>query len=296
MSAQSVRFLKRKIRAVQNIQKIARAMQLVSAAKWKRFNDRLVHFLHFWNKYKGIVEHLASYGKFTDYVSCFFESSKQKQRSQELIVVIASEKGLCGSYNSNIFRFLNKFVQGRKDFQCFAIGKKAIEFCSRNKFPLKFVESQFLGDVSFKRLTGICEKVKNAYLNEGYRVTVVYTHFVNTMVYRVTTDRFLPVNFGSLEKMQESDKISVDEKLWIYEPEPKEILDVVFDNYLLYKLLYYFYESLTSEHASRMIAMKNATENAEDLLLELTIVYNKARQSMITKELMDIVGTAEALK
>ncbi|MFN7181774.1 MAG: ATP synthase F1 subunit gamma [Planctomycetota bacterium] len=283
MSAQSVRFLKRKIRAVQNIKKIARAMQLVSAAKWKRFNDRLTHFLYFFKEYKNIVEHLYSYEKYTDYVKSFLQSATDR----ELIVILSSEKGLCGSYNSNIFRHFLKLTQNKQNFYCFPVGKKAIEFCTRNSYPVKFSCAQFLGDISFKNLTSILQKVVQTYLEEKMTITVIYTHFVNTMVYKVMTDTFLPLQ---LEKKE------VDEKLWLYEPRHEMILDEIFDNFLTYKFLYYFYESLTSEHASRMIAMKNATENAEDLLLDLTIIYNKARQTMITKELLDIVGTAEAVK
>ncbi len=283
MSAQSVRFLRRKIKAVQNIQKISRAMQLVSAAKCKRFNDKLSHFRYFFKQYKDIIEHLFSYGIFTDYVKGFFETNK----NGELIVILSSEKGLCGSYNSNIFRYFSKTLSNKKNFYCFPVGRKAIEFCNRNEYPVKFSCGQFLGDINLKSLNNILEKVLNAYLKDNMTVTIIYTHFVNTMVYKVMDDTFLPLK---LEKKQ------VDEKLWIYEPRQEIILDEIIDNFLMYKLLYYFYESLTSEHASRMIAMKNATENAEDLLLELTIIFNKARQAMITKELLDIVGTAEALK
>ncbi len=283
MSAQSVRFLKRKIRAVQNIQKIARAMQLVSAAKWKRFNDKLNHFLYFWNQYNDIVEHLVSQRRFSDDVKKFFEPPQKG----ELVVVISSEKGLCGSYNSNIIRFFSKYVHDKKNFYVMPVGKKALEYCSRNSLPIKLFESQFVGDVGFKKLYQIYKKILDAYLVENMKITVIYTHFVNTMVYKVSIDTFLPLSIPQRE---------IDEKLWIYEPSQEEILYNVFDNFLLYKFLYYFYESLTSEHASRMIAMKNATENAQDLLLELTIIYNKARQATITKELLDIVGTAEALR
>lgn len=283
MSAQSVRFLKRKIRAVQNIQKIARAMQLVSAAKWKRFNDRLNHFLYFWNKYKNIIEHLISLGKFSSQIKEFFELECRG----ELIVVLSSEKGLCGSYNSNVIKLFSKYIQDKNSFEVFPIGKKLFEYCNRNNLPIRSYENQFLGDINFKRLNQIFKKILNIYLDNRMKITVIYTHFINSMVYKVTIDTFLPLKI---------DKMEVDEKLWIYEPEPSKILDEVFDNFLIYKFLYYFYESLTSEHASRMVAMKNATENADDLLLTLTINYNKARQAMITKELLDIVGTAEALK
>lgn len=258
-------------------------MQLVSAAKWKRFNDRLNHFLYFWSNYKDIVEHLASYTKFSSEVSRFFEPKDKG----ELVVVLSSEKGLCGSYNSNIIKFFSRYINNKSNFQVFPIGKKVLEYCSRNNLPIKYTESQFLGDVNFQKLSKVFERILNAYLVDDMKITIIYTYFVNTMVYKVVIDTFLPLSIEHRE---------VDEKLWIYEPKPREILDEVFNQFLLYRFLYYFYESLTSEHASRMVAMKNATENASDLILDLTIVYNKARQAAITKELLDIVGTAEALR
>jgi len=280
----SVRAIKRKIRAVGNIKKITRAMQMVSAAKLKKVQTRLMELRPYSDKIVEFLKGLSAQVKELHHP--LFTPRKDVKRIG--IVAVLADKGLCGSYNSNMARHIQRFVdEKKKPIVPVAIGKKSVEWFRKQGVELQASYVQLPTAVPFSQIKAITRGLVDQFTSgEVDEVWLLFTRYVNAMTFKPGAVKFLPIEpeAGSLRAEYE------------FEPEPGKILEKLVPRYVEVSFHRLLLESMSSEHAARMNAMRNATDSASDLITSLTLMYNKARQAGITKELLDIVGGAEALK
>lgn len=284
-AVQSLRVLRRKIRSVVNIRKITRAMQMVSAAKLRRAQDRLLAVRPYADKMAELLGRIAARAGRVRHP--FFEPRPQVRAIR--LFVISADKGLCGAYNANVIRMAERLVRERSvPAGLHLIGRKAAEYFPRRGYVVAATHTFLPIEVPFATIQQMLRPALEAYLaGEADEIHVAYTRYVNALTFRAEAVRFVPV--------EAPPEAQADEDV-IFEPEPERILGALVPRYVETVFQRILLESFSSEHASRMNAMKNATDNAEELIETLTLQANKARQTSITKELLDIVGGAEALK
>ena len=282
----SVRAIKRKVRSVTNIKKITRAMQMVSAAKLKKVQVRLLELRPYSDKIREFLQGLASQVKDLHYP--LFQPREQVKKIA--IVTVMADKGLCGSYNSNMMRFTQKFIEEqKKPFEAIPVGKKAVEWFRKQEIKPKAEYQQLPTEIPFSQIKAMTKQLVEMFLSgEVDEVHLLFTRYVNAMTFKPGSVKFLPIEPEKAEK-----KLSHE---YEFEPEPALILDKLIPRYVEVSFHRLLLESMSSEHAARMNAMRNATDSATDLISSLTLQYNNARQAGITRELLDIVGGAEALK
>jgi F-type H+-transporting ATPase subunit gamma len=278
-----------KIASIKNTQKITRAMEMVAASKMRKTKDRMQATRPYSQKIGQIIKHLAHANP--EYKHSFLVKREIKRIG---IIVISSDRGLCGGLNANLFRkTLTQLADWEKagvEVDVCAIGTKASGFFSNLKSNLvgqvtKIGDAPHLNDI-----IGIIKIMLDAYL-EGRidELHVVSNEFVNTMTQRPHIDRLLPVIADQIEESLNSH--------WdyIYEPDAKEVLDHLLTRYIESIVYQGLVENNACEQAARMIAMKSASDNAGNLIKELQLIYNKARQAAITQEISEIVGGAAAV-
>ncbi len=290
-AAMSARAVKRKIRSVGNIKKITRAMQMVSAAKLKKVQLRLMELRPYSDKIVEFMKGLASQVGELDY-PLFTPRAEVKAIG---VVVVMADKGLCGGYNSNMMRHVQKFLDAKKKpAKIIAIGKKAVDWFKKQGVEMK---AQFQGlptDLPFSQIKSMAKTLVDLYESgEVDEVHLLFTRYVNAITFRPGDLKFLPIEAAPADKGAKKAALSHE---YEFEPEPAKILAKLTPRYVEVSFHRLILESMSSEHAARMNAMRNATDSASDIISSLTLQYNNARQAGITKELLDIVGGAEALK
>ncbi|MCO6428267.1 F0F1 ATP synthase subunit gamma [Nitrosomonas communis] len=289
------REIRNKIRSVKNTQKITRAMEMVAASKMRKAQDRMRKARPYGEKIRNVAAHMSRAS--TEYRHPFLVERDTVKRIG--IIVITSDKGLCGGLNTNILRkAVNQMriweAEGEQVEVC-CIGNKGLGFMSRIGAN---VISQItgLGDTpNIERLIGAIKIVLDGYTADRFdRVYIFYNRFVNTMKQEPTMEQLLPL---SDERIREGGKDIEQKKLWdyLYEPEAKPIIDDIMVRYVEALIYQAVTENMASEQSARMVAMKAASDNAGNLINELTLIYNKSRQAAITKELSEIVGGAAAV-
>ncbi|MBI4563711.1 MAG: ATP synthase F1 subunit gamma [Planctomycetes bacterium] len=287
-AVQSIRVIRRKIRAVGNIKKITRAMQMVSASKLKKVQERLLELRPYSDKIREFLGGLA--GQIKELRLPLFVP-REEVKTLGLVVMMA-DKGLCGSYNSNMMRFTQRFIENRKvAIRPVAVGRKSVDFFRKQSMDVKASYIQMPTDVPFGKIKEMTRDLVQGFISgEVDEVHLLFTRYVNAMTFSPGAVKFLPIE---PETAKGEPKPAAD---YEFEPEPEKILEKLIPRYLEVTFHRLLLESMSSEHAARMNAMRNATDNATELISTLTLQYNKARQAGITRELLDIVGGAEALK
>lgn len=289
-----------RIKSVKNTGKITRAMELISTVKMKKAADIALGARPFAMEASGIFSRVAEEISMSPYVEG--KEKKSKKKLKTLIVVITSNKGLCGAYNINVFREVIKQTKGTKT-DCITIGKKAREFILRTGHSLVADYSEtFKDDPTPAQVKSISASIRELYLSWEYSgVKVIYSFYISAIAQKAVTRPFLPVSKESLSAFLEEITGSIISPVTYsgeYKIEPSKqavadrivplILDLMFHEMLL--------EAKASEHAARMVAMKNARESSQTKVKELTLIYNKARQAAITKEISEIVSGVESMK
>ena len=280
--------IKTKISSVQNTQKITSAMEMVAASKMRRAQERMAASRPYAENMRKVIGHVAQGS--LEYKHPYLEVREAKRVGY---IVVSTDRGLCGGLNVNLFKKVVADVKKQREagaeVEFCAIGARSIQFF--NNFGGQVSASaSALGDApSLKDLIGTVRVMLEAY-NEGKldRLYVVFNKFVNTMSQTPVIEQLLPL------PKSESD---VKSHRWdyLYEPDPKELLDTLLVRYVESQVYQGVVENIASEQAARMVAMKAATDNAGDLITELELVYNKARQAAITQELSEIVSGAAAV-
>lgn len=289
-----------RIKSVKNTGKITRAMELISTVKMKKAADLALGARPFAMEASGIFSRVAEEISMSPYVE--WKEKRSKKKLKTLIVVITSNKGLCGAYNINVFREVIKQTKGTKA-DCITIGKKAREFILRTGHSLVADYSEtFKDDPTPAQVKSISVSIRELYLTGEYSdVKVIYSFYISAIAQKAVTRPFLPVSRDSLSAFLEEITGSIISPVTYsgeYKIEPSKqavadrivplILDLMFHEMIL--------EAKASEHAARMVAMKNARESSQTKVKELTLVYNKARQAAITKEISEIVSGVESMK
>ncbi|MCE2733996.1 MAG: ATP synthase F1 subunit gamma [Cyclobacteriaceae bacterium] len=285
--------VKGRINSVISTQQITKAMKMVAAAKLRRSQDRITQMRPFAQKLTAILQNLSA----SQEQNADAWYSAQREVKKVLIVAVSSDRGLCGSFNSNVFKGVLKLLAERYQEQAQAgnvtilpIGKKAFEFFSKRKGN---VVGQFAGLIQNLNFTGVAEA--GDFLMEEFKkgnydkIEIVYNEFKNVATQILRTEQFLPV-------MPVAKEQSTSEVDYIYQPDKEEIITGLIPKSLKVQLFKALLDSNAAENGARMTAMDKATENAGELLKELKLTYNRTRQAAITKEILEIVAGAEALK
>ncbi len=293
------REIKRRIRSVKSTQQITRAMKMVAAAKLRRAQDRMVAMRPYAEKLGDLLRYLA-----TDLVGDEHPFFRPREEKRVLTIVIAGDRGLCGGFNSNILRAAHAHLNGlpQVEHRLLVVGKKAISALRKTKHQvLKGYHDVFekLSYVLAGEICDLCVEKFSAKPEERIDAAyVVYNQFVNSMQQKPTVTKLLPIDYKSLagERKQELSAAGAERRP-IYEVEPsvEAALARLISRRLATQVYQATLESYSAELAARMTAMDNATTNAEEMIDSLTLIYNRARQTAITAELMDIVGGANAL-
>ncbi len=280
--------IRTKIASIKNTQKITSAMEMVAAAKMRKAQDRKDATRPYADKMRNVIGHL--YHAHPEYTHTFM---KERDISRVGYIVISSDRGLCGGLNSNLFRKLVKEIRGQQEagiqVDFCTIGSKALGFFKRFGGKVR-AQSTHLGDAPhIEQLIGTVKVMLDAYANgELDRIYVAYNGFVNTMTQDPTVEQLVPI-------AGESDTDLKHHWDYIYEPDSKEVLDGLLTRYIESLVYQAVVENGACEQSARMVAMKSATDNAGDLIDELQLVYNKARQAAITQEISEIVAGAAAV-
>lgn len=283
--------IRTKIKSIQSTQKITSAMEMVAASKMRKAQKRMLASRPFTERIRNVVDHLAQ--SHSKYKHPYLEARDGKRIG---LIVVASDRGLCGGLNANIFRHLTAKIEtwtqheGKSISYC-TIGVKAEYFVRRLGGNILAATNR-LGDTpSVADVIGPVGVMLKAYENnELDELYVIYNSFVNTMSQKPFFQRLLPV--APAPEGQESPRAHWD---YIYEPDAQELLDFLLTRYIESQVYHSVVENFACEQAARMVAMKSASENAGDIIGNLQLVYNKARQASITQELSEIVGGAAAV-
>ncbi|TAK40366.1 MAG: F0F1 ATP synthase subunit gamma [Betaproteobacteria bacterium] len=278
-----------KIRSVQNTRKITKAMEMVAASKMRKAQERMRMARPYGEKIRNVAAHISHANP--EYRHPFLVSRESVKRVG--LIVITTDKGLCGALNTNLLRMvLGQYkswqAQGEEIDVC-AIGNKGLGFMQRLGAHVVSQAVQLGDRPQMDRLIGTIKVMLDGYINDRFdRLVIAYTRFINTMKQEPVLEQLLPLS---------GERLGAPETVWdyIYEPEAKDVLDQVMTRYIEAIIFQTVAENMASEQSARMVAMKAASDNAANLIDELTLVYNKNRQAGITKELSEIVGGAAAV-
>lgn len=288
------REIRNKIKSVKNTQKITRAMEMVAASKMRKAQDRMKKARPYGEKIRNVAAHMSKAN--TEYRHPFLIERDTVKRIG--IIVVTSDKGLCGGLNTNVLRRtlaeMKKWQNEGEEIEVCCIGNKGLGFMSRIRANI-ISQVVGLGDTpDMERLIGAVKVVLDGYTEDRFdRVYIFYNRFVNTMKQEPVMEKLLPLADEKMQSGSESSsKVTWD---YIYEPEAKPVIDDVMVRYVEALIYQALTENMASEQSARMVAMKAASDNAGNVIDELTLIYNKSRQAAITKELSEIVGGAAAV-
>jgi F-type H+-transporting ATPase subunit gamma len=286
----TLRDIKRRIRAVNNTRQITKAMKMVAASKLRKSQTRMLELRPYADKMSAVLGNLA---KSAD--SGLHPLLVVRPRKTVEVLVITSDRGLCGAFNSNILRAGAGYISNLKDkgfdVTVSAIGKKAIDYFKRRNVRMRKSWVGLSGRVSYPNAQEVAKDIMDGYISETVdEVILIYNEFKSVIAQKVAEMKLLPL--ASVDGSEGSEQAMN----FLYEPSQEEIFNVLLPKNVEIQVFRALLESQASEEAARMKAMENATKNANEMIDRLTLQYNKARQATITKELMDIVGGVEALK
>lgn len=286
--------VKNRISSVISTQQITKAMKMVAAAKLRRAQDSIIQMRPYANKLSVILSNVSS-GVDHDLENVYAE---QKPIERVLLVVVSSDRGLCGAFNSNVFKGALSLIEEKyqeqknnENIYILPIGRKALDFFKKKDFQLIDDYAELFGDLNFDDARKAAEFAMDGFKNGDYDVVeIIYNEFKNVATQILRREQFLPLIPN--DSHAETDVSNLD---YIFEPSKETIVKELIPKSLKIGFYKALLESNASEQGARMTAMDKATENANELLKELKLTYNRTRQAAITKEILEIVGGAEAL-
>lgn len=295
--AKGIRELRRRIRGVKNIAQITRAMEMVASTKLKRLQERAEGSKPYRESLQGVVSRLADKVSPEEYPLLKKVTGDAAAKGAIGILLITADKGLCGAYNSNVFRAAQAFAKnlGGRPVKLFVLGSRGRTFFTKNEPKLCEGFDDGLEKIPFTRVRDIVRSVVHRFLSgEIVELHLISTRFLSAAMQKPDSLQLLPIDASKLGAVDSKKGVTSAEPL--LEPSPGEIFSRLLPKYLEVQVFGAVLESLASEFAMRRAAMKAATDAAKDMIGSLTRQYNRARQETITKELLEIVGGAEALK
>lgn len=274
-----------RITSISSTMQITSAMKMVSAAKLKKATDAIVMLRPYSEKLQEIIENVSS----TTDLEEVGTYTAEREVKKVLFIVVTSNKGLAGAFNSSVIKELNHAISNTKhEVEILSVGKKVYEAIRKNR-TVYDNQSAIFDSMSFEAVSNFMEHVMKDYREGKFdKVFVIYNKFINAATQEVKTEQVLPIKMAEKTAGATTD--------YIFEPNAKEILDVLIPKSIKTQVYKSVLDSIASEHGARMTAMHKATDNAQALKNDLVIFYNKARQAAITNEILEIVGGAEALK
>lgn len=283
--------IRKRIGSVKNTQKITRAMKMVAAAKLRRAQERMEASRPYAVKMGEVIDSLASRVDPESHPLL----ARRELREKALVIVVSSNRGLCGGFNTNLFRrvdrFLKELVTAGEQVDVVTVGRKAAGHYGRSSYPVVRSYEDVIGAIDYAQAKRIAQEAMNEYLQGDYEaVYICYNRFVSAIAVEQMVHPLLP--FATDGEEADAPAASAD---YIYEPDVDTLLGRLLPGHIEVQVLQALLESEASEQASRMTAMDNATNNATDMIASLTLQYNRARQAYITKEIVEIVSGSESL-
>jgi F-type H+-transporting ATPase subunit gamma len=284
----NLKSIKKRIVSVKNTRQITKAMKMVSAAKLRRAQENVVAARPYAGKLAEVLERLAQTQE-----SDASPLMVKRDTGRALLVVVTSDRGLCGGFNANLSKAAERFIKERsgefKELTLMTIGRKGYEFL-RNRYTVRKHHGNIFSTLSYQTAALIASEIIEGYLAEEYdEVYVIYNAFKSVMTQDITLEQLLPV----APKAGDTDEVGTE---YIYEPSKAALLDELLPKHIEVQVFKSLLESLASEHGARMTAMDSASKNATEMIGKLTLIYNRARQAAITTELMEIISGSESIK
>ncbi len=284
-----------RLSSVKSTRQITSAMKMVAAAKLRRAQDAIVQLRPYADKLNEIQKGLSAALRDTEIENIYAE--RKKGNGRVLLIVITSNKGLCGAFNANVIRETRRIMSEkyrehsrRGDLAVITVGKKAYDTLRKLKCNIVADHSDLYSGLTFDRVSSLADRLMQLYITGEYdTIEMVYNQFRNAAVQKLTDEVFLPVSMAAPESRA---VVTAD---YIYEPDQVAIVSELIPKTLRTKLYRALLDSFAAEHGARMTAMHQATDNATELIRDLTLQYNKARQASITNQLLEVVSGAEAL-
>ena len=285
--AANMKEIKERIDSVKNTSQITNAMNIVSSTKFKKFQILTLKSRSYAQALDIAFDNLVAGLKGNGFV--IFDGKTQVKKVG--IIVMTSDRGLCGSFNSNTHRKLEemrkKFQKENKEISVITIGKKAKDYCKTRNIDVDSEYTQMIPETMFEKAKKISEDVVQFYLDDYYdEVYLIYSKFVSAVEYNIQTEKLLPI-----EK-----KEGLPTKEYMFDPSEDEVLNAFIPQVLNIKLYQALLENSASEHSARMSAMKQANDNAADMIKKLEVQYNRERQGLITQELTEIIGGSSGVQ
>ena len=275
-----------RIKSVKSIQKVTKAMKMVAAAKMRKAQERMEQARPYTHRLTEVIHHLLP-----DIDRELLPLLDIREIQRVGYIVVTSDRGLAGSFNTNVLKKAQQEIDeiGKQKVELFCIGKKAIDHFKRRNYNIVQSHIEFWNDLDFPHAMKMSEGIISHFINgEVDEIHVVYNEFVNIATQSIQSERLLPLEYDDKDRIAHVDRL--------YEPSKEKLVRSLIPRHLNIQMWKYLLESYASEQAARMVAMENATENAEDMIKDLSLEFNKARQASITKEMLEIVSGAEALK
>ncbi|RMI17234.1 MAG: ATP synthase F1 subunit gamma [Calditrichaeota bacterium] len=282
----TLRAIRARIKGIRNTQQITRAMKMVAAAKMRRAQERMFSARPYAAEIKEMIQGLIR--NVEDARSPLLQVRPVERLT---LVVVTADRGLCGAFNHNVIRRAEEEVRaaGDIDVSLVCVGRKGYDYFRKRNYTIANSYVNIFNNLNFQHAHQIAEFLMREFIEARTdAVRLVFNEFKNVVQQNLIVEGLLPLQPESFEDIPQVD--------YIYEPSREELLEALLPRYVKTRVWRALLESNASEQAARMVAMDNATENAEDLIRRLTLQYNKARQESITKEILDIVGGAEALR
>ena len=278
--------IRSQIKSVTSIQKVTKAMKMVAAAKLRKSQENMEKARPYSNRLKNLIVDLIN-----DVNRNLMPLLEKRIDNNKIgFVIVTADRGLAGSFNTNIIKKAEKEIAkvGKENAKLFCIGKKGYEHFSKRNYEIHNHYKDFWMNLNYDQAINIGGDIVTAYMNKNIdSVFVIYNYFKNVGSQKLIHEQLLPLDF---EKNEITRNVEI-----IYEPSKVEIVKSLVPKYFNTQIWQYLLESFASEQAARMLAMENATENAKDMINDLNLEFNKARQTAITTEMLEIVGGAEAL-
>ena len=285
MAVLAYRDLVKRIRAAQKTQQITKTMQMVSASRLRKSQEKFSQSKPYLDKLEAIFNHLQQTG-----VKLAHPFLNAREVKSSALVIVASDRGLCGAYNANIIHFAETYLEKQQGTELILIGKKIDDYFKKRDWPIFSRYLDIAGKADFSKITQITKQMTDAYLSGQFdAIDLIYTRFKSALSIQPALTSILPLGAGS------ASGAAAVRKTYL-EPSADAILADLLPSYISSKIYVSLMEAATAENSARMIAMKNATDNAKEMIRRLTLLRNKARQATITKELLEIVTAGEALK
>lgn len=291
------RDIQRRIESVGNVRQITRTMKAVASAKLNRAQQRIESTRPYARGIEGNIRSILSRHPEVDHPFLIRRTDSdepfREQDTRPGYLVLTADRGLCGAFNSNVMDRTDEKLEARDDPRLYVVGKRGVGYFERHGAPIAEAYPSFWGDLDYTDAVTLGRRLRDDFVDGSLTsVTIIHNEFESAMVQNVVEYPLLPLNRSDFVE-ELADELTTD---FLYEPDATQVIEELFPRHLRTQVFTALLESFAAEQGARMVAMDNATENATEMIEDLTLEYNRARQSAITREIADITGAAEALR